>query len=109
MPEQGDAEDQVLGGLYGLLVGDALGVPYEFSSPDQLPAFDLIELDPPAGFHRAHPAAPRGAWSDDGAQALCLLASLLYCRKLNVDDFARRLLNWHDMGYLAVDYIVFDV
>src|SRR5205085_9612172 len=36
-------------------------------------------------------------------------ASLLYCRKLNVDDFARRLLNWHDMGYLAVDYIVFDV
>ena len=29
--------DRLKGGLYGLLIGDALGVPYEFHSADQIP------------------------------------------------------------------------
>lgn len=102
-------EDRVLGGLFGLLVGDALGVPYEFSRPESLPRTDLIEMDPPTGFRRAHPSAPRAAWSDDGSQALCLLASLLHCSRLDLDDFGRRLVNWWNRGYLAVDNVVFDV
>lgn len=28
--------DKIKGGLYGLLIGDALGVPYEFRSAEQL-------------------------------------------------------------------------
>ncbi len=102
-------EDFVLGGLYGLLIGDAVGVPYEFRSPKELPARELIEMDPPAGFVCAHPSAPRGAWSDDGAQALCLLASLLYCGGLDLQDLGNRLVNWCDWGYMAVDFMVFDV
>jgi len=105
---RGNVKDQVLGGLYGLLVGDALGVPYEFRRPEELPPAKFVEMDPPAGFERAHPSAPRGAWSDDGAQALCLLASLLHCEGLDVEDFGRRLVNWFDLGYMAVDYVVFD-
>ena len=57
-------------GLIGLLVGDALGVPYEFHRPDGLPPRDRIEMDPPPGFRRAHAGVPPGTWSDDGAQAL---------------------------------------
>src|SRR3546814_12185994 len=72
--------DAVGGGLLGMLVGDALGVPYEFSPPDRIPKSERIEMAPPAGFQRAHPWTPPGTWSDDGAQALCLLASLLHCR-----------------------------
>jgi ADP-ribosyl-[dinitrogen reductase] hydrolase len=101
--------DRILGGLYGLLVGDALGVPYEFSTPGVLPPLELIEMDPPAGFRRAHSSAPRGAWSDDGATALCLLASVLHCNALDLSDLGRRLLNWCDSGYLAVDQMVFDI
>jgi ADP-ribosylglycohydrolase len=103
------SEDQVLGGLYGLLVGDALGVPYEFTDATRLPTPELIEMKPPVGFLRAHPTAPFGAWSDDGAQALCLLASLLHCGSLDLGDFARRLVNWYEHGYMAVDSLVFDV
>lgn len=99
----------VLGGLYGLLVGDAVGVPYEFSAPGDLPALELIEALPPEGFRRSHPTAPRGAWSDDGAQALCLLASLLHCGQLDIEDLGRRLVNWWDWGYMAVDGVVFDI
>jgi ADP-ribosylglycohydrolase len=101
--------ERIEGGLVGLLVGDALGVPYEFHSPQQIPPLAAIEFDPPTGFVRAHPAAPPGAWSDDGAQALALLASLLERGMLDVDDLGRRLLAWYERGYMAVDGIVFDI
>jgi len=101
--------ERLLGGLYGLLVGDAVGVPYEFHRPATLPAWDAIEIAPPVGFRRAHKVAPAGAWSDDGAQALCLLASLLEQRRLDVDDLGQRFVAWRDTGYLAVDGLVFDV
>jgi ADP-ribosyl-[dinitrogen reductase] hydrolase len=72
-------QNLMAGGLVGLLVGDALGVPYEFRGPKDLPPRDAIEYSPPEGFERSHTGVPPGTWSDDGAQALCLLASLLEC------------------------------
>jgi ADP-ribosyl-[dinitrogen reductase] hydrolase len=100
---------RIEGGLIGLLVGDALGVPYEFHRPETLPALQAIEMTPPPGFRRAHAGIAPGTWSDDGAQALCLLASLLDRGGLDLDDFAQRLLRWYEEGYLAVDGQVFDV
>jgi ADP-ribosylglycohydrolase len=97
------------GGLFGLLIGDALGVPYEFHRREAIPDPQLIEMTPPDGFRRAHRGVPPGTWSDDGAQALCLLASLLDKGRLELDDFAARLLDWYEKGYLAVDGRVFDV
>lgn len=97
------------GGIYGLLIGDALGVPYEFSRAEDLPPRAEIEMQPPAGFARAHGRVPPGTWSDDGAQALCLLASLLERGRLDLDDFSAKLVAWYDQGYLAVDGFVFDV
>lgn len=102
-------EERLTGGLIGLLVGDALGVPYEFYAPEQIPLPHQIEYSPPAGFQRAHPSAPPGTWSDDGAQALCLLDSLLACGRFDPEDFGQRLVRWLDDGYLAVDSHVFDV
>jgi ADP-ribosylglycohydrolase len=104
-----DLASRVRGGLLGLLVGDALGVPYEFSHPSHLPPPHLIDFEPPAGFPRAHAGTPPGTWSDDGAQALCLLASLLDRGRLDLEDFSARLVAWHDRGYLAVDGRTFDV
>jgi ADP-ribosylglycohydrolase len=102
-------EERIAGGVYGLLIGDALGVPYEFHPPARIPPREQIELEPPAGFHRAHAGVPPGTWSDDGAHALCLLASLLYRGELDPEDLGRRLWNWYELGYMAVDSEVFDV
>lgn len=104
--------DRLRGGIYGLLVGDALGVPYEFHSPESLPTH--IDMVPPEEFDRAHRGIAPGTWSDDGALALCLLASLLESNArggpvLDPCDFARRLVDWYERGYLAVDGQVFDV
>jgi ADP-ribosylglycohydrolase len=101
--------ERIAGGLLGLLVGDALGCPYEFHAAASIPARELIDMTPPPGFGRAHVGTPVGTWTDDGAQALCLLASLLDRGSFDPEDFGRRLVAWNDSGYLAVDGRVFDV
>lgn len=101
--------ERIAGGLIGLLVGDALGVPYEFHTANNIPSLEHIEFEPPAGFDRTHAGTPPGTWSDDGAHALCLLDTLLTCRTFDAEDLGRRLLRWYDEGYLAVDGRVFDV
>jgi len=101
--------ERLEGGIFGLLIGDALGVPYEFHAPEALPPLVDIEMNPPAHFPRAHARVPPATWSDDGAQALILLASLLDYSALDMQDFGTRLVAWYQTGYLAVDQDVFDV
>jgi len=100
--------DRISGGLFGLLVGDALGVPYEFCAASDLPDPSAIEFVPPKGFRRSHSSVPPSTWSDDGAQALCLLASLLERGCLDLLDFSKKLLRWYDEGAFTPDRKVFD-
>ena len=93
----------------GLLIGDALGVPYEFHDPKNLSEKASLELTPPKDFARAHNGTPPGTWSDDGAQALCLLASLLHWNRLEPQDLGNHFMNWYGHGHMAVDARVFDV
>jgi len=104
-----DRWERIRGGLYGLLVGDALGVPYEFSRQEDVPELSLIEMAPPSDFARAHPAVPVGTWSDDGSQALVLAHSLVEDPSLNLKQFAEGLLAWYRTGFMTPDEHVFDV
>lgn len=64
--------NQIKSALFGLAVGDALGVPYEFKSREELqkkPAKDMIGY----GSHNQ----PSGTWSDDSALSFCLAESLI--------------------------------
>lgn len=105
----GDRRARIEGGLVGLLVGDALGVPYEFHPPQSIPPRAEIEYTPPTGFARAHYGTPPGTWSDDGALALALLDSLLSGGGLDPTDLGQRLLARRDKGAYAVDGRVFDI
>lgn len=102
-------KDKIKGGIVGLLIGDALGVPYEFHSRESIPPLEEIEFEPPSYFRRAHAGVPTGTWSDDGAQALILLNTLLECEKFDANHFARGLVDWYDKGFMAVGGNVFDV
>ena len=82
------------GAVYGHLVGDAIGVPYEFSAPD---ASRVVEVRG----HGAHNQPP-GTWSDDGALMLALLDSLLSAG-FDPDDQGRRALTWWDEGAYTPD------
>lgn len=100
-------DHKIKGAIFGLLIGDALGVPYEFKRPNEIPK--NICFDPTSDFERSHKDVPPGTWSDDGAHALIFLESLLRCQKLDVEDLGKGLVRWYDEGYFAVDNIVFDV
>lgn len=101
-------EERIKGGMLGLIVGDALGVPYEFNPPKNIPSYHEIEYIPPKYFEPSYPGVRPGTWSDDSAQALCLLDSLLECDGFNLDNFAQKLLLWYREGLWAVDNEVFD-
>jgi ADP-ribosylglycohydrolase len=84
-------------------------VGFEFKNPNQIPPRAEIEMTMPATFRRTYSHVLSGTWSDDGAQALCLLASLIEQGVFSLTDFADRLVRWLYRGYLAVDADVFDV
>jgi len=69
------------GAVWGHLVGDALGVPYEFRIGAQITDVKWRGN----GAHRQ----PAGTWSDDGALMLALLDSLLDTG-FDPEDQARR-------------------
>ena len=62
---------QILGGVYGFIVGDALGVPVEFCSRSTL-RMEPIEVMLSYGTHDQ----PKGTWSDDTSLMLCLLDAI---------------------------------
>jgi len=101
--------ERLEGGMIGLLVGDALGVPYEFKKPTELPAWEHLEMAPPKGFYCNHSNVSPGTWSDDGSQALCFFASLRECGGVDLEDLGQRLIAWMHGGYMAVDSRPFDV
>lgn len=104
-----DLHNKLKGGLYGLLIGDAVGVPYEFHLSHHLPPYTQLDMVPPQDFVRSYPHILSGTWSDDGAQALCLLSSLLDRQRLDLEDCMQRFVNWYNDGYMAVDRRVFDI
>lgn len=75
-------EDKFRGGLYGLLIGDALGVPYEFHSAKDIPSYNNIEMIPPSDFKRAHVGVAPGTWSDDRAHSQCLITHGNLCNQV---------------------------
>jgi hypothetical protein len=85
--------DRLAGSVWGHLVGDAMGVPYEFRSPAEVGVVRWGEV----GTH----GQPPGTWSDDGGLMLALLDSLLTVG-FDLEDQGRRALAWHDSGaYMA--------
>ncbi|HEY9287044.1 MAG TPA: ADP-ribosylglycohydrolase family protein [Candidatus Dormibacteraeota bacterium] len=77
--------ERLAGGVWGHLVGDAMGVPYEFTPPEGI---DAVEWG-----HQGTHRQPPGTWSDDGGLMLALLDSLLECG-FDAEDQGRRALRW---------------
>lgn len=95
--------DLVEGGILGSVIGDALGVPGEFLSREELLADPITDMRG-GGAH----GQPAGTWSDDTSMILATVDSLI-CRGLDFDDQMRRFSEWlWDAKYTARGE-VFDV
>jgi ADP-ribosylglycohydrolase len=88
--------------LFGLAVGDALGVPYEFKDREELaenPATGMVgygTFDQPAG-----------TWSDDASLAFCLAEAMT--RGFDLNTIARNFVKWYEDAYWTPHGHVFDV
>lgn len=94
--------NKVFGGLIGLCVGDALGVPVEFVSRAALEK-NPVEMMNGYGTH----SQPLGTWSDDSSLTFCLMESL--CEGYDTDDIAKRFVKWYEEGYWTAHGEVFDI
>jgi ADP-ribosylglycohydrolase len=92
--------DRLAGAVWGHLVGDALGVPYEF-----LPADAITSVELRGGGHWDQPP---GTWSDDGSLMLALLDSLLDAG-FDPEDQGRRAVAWWRTGAYAPGGKAFDI
>lgn len=102
-------KNKVMGGIFGLIIGDAVGVPYEFYEAEKLPEIGKIDMIPPKEFEKSYPDVPYGTYSDDSAQFLCILDSYIQNDSFNIQDIADKISRWLNEGLWAVDNIVFDV
>lgn len=64
--------DRMLGGLWGAVVGDALGVPVEFKGRDARKGDPVTDMRGYGTFN-----LPPGSWSDDSSLMLCTAQGLL--------------------------------
>lgn len=95
-------EKDVLAGILGLVVGDALGVPVKFESRLALSQNPVTEMRG-GGTH----SQPKGTWSDDSSMALCLMESLTH--GLDYDDQMSQFVRWASEAYMTAHDEVFDM
>jgi ADP-ribosyl-[dinitrogen reductase] hydrolase len=92
--------DRLAGAVWGHVVGDAVGVPYEFKPAS---AIGEVRFGATGSHHQ-----PPGTWSDDGALMLALLDSLLSVG-FETEDQGRRAVEWFLHGAYTPDGKVFDI
>ncbi|HIK04946.1 MAG TPA: ADP-ribosylglycohydrolase family protein [Trichormus sp. M33_DOE_039] len=83
---------KTLSGLMGLCVGDALGVPVEFTSRAELAQSPVTKM---LGYGTWN--QPPGTWSDDSSLTFCLAESL--CRGYSIDAIAHSFWRWYKAAY----------
>lgn len=93
---------KVYDGIMGLVVGDALGVPYEFKQRDTFKCTDMV------GYGTYN--QPPGTWSDDSSMTLATLESIISNDgKINLDDIMSNFSEWLYNGHFTAHGYVFDV
>ncbi len=89
--------------IIGVAVGDALGVPVEFSSREEL---SQNPIDTMIGYGTY--SQPPGTWSDDTSLTLCIASSIAE-HGYNLPDIAQRFVNWEEKNYWTPHGRVFDI
>ncbi|MBQ7872535.1 MAG: ADP-ribosylglycohydrolase family protein [Clostridia bacterium] len=89
--------------ILGHAVGDALGVPVEFCTREELDANPVTDM---RGFG-TYPY-PAGTWSDDTSMSLCTLEALSH-KDWNLSRIMDNFVKWLDQGEFTPKGVCFDV
>ncbi|TYA78798.1 ADP-ribosylglycohydrolase family protein [Seonamhaeicola marinus] len=94
--------EKIQGGIIGVAVGDALGVPVEFKSREYLKANPIRDLIGYGSWNQ-----PPGTWSDDTSLTLCLLEGLI--EDFDIENIGSLFVKWYKEGYWGAHNKVFDI
>lgn len=95
--------NRIKGGILGVIVGDALGLPVQFLTREEILKKPVTGMRGYGTFNY-----PMGTWSDDGSLTLCTVVSLSLAG-YNLRDMSERFLKWFDSGYLTPYEEAFDI
>lgn len=96
-------EERIVGGIIGVVIGDALGLPVQFLSRTEVRQNPVTGMQGGGAFEM-----PPGTWSDDSSLTLCLVESLV-TKGYDLNDIAGRFVRWFRVGYLTPFGFSFDI
>lgn len=99
---QNDRENKIYGGLFGFCVGDALGVPVEFSTREERKKDPIKEMRAYGTYNQ-----PFGTWSDDTSLTICLIDAIN--RGYSIKKVADNFTNFYEKGCFTPYGEVFDI
>ena len=90
--------------IIGAAIGDALGVPVEFTPREELAHSPVREM---RGYGPHH--QPPGTWSDDTSMTLCLLESMARLGRIDYQDIMDNFASWLRKAEFTATNVTFDV
>ena len=80
---------KVKDGIIGFIVGDALGVPFEFTSKSRLKENPVVDMEGYGTYNQ-----PKGTWSDDSSMTIATMTSILNKKCIDYDDMMNEFCEW---------------
>jgi ADP-ribosylglycohydrolase len=93
---------EIKSALFGLAIGDALGVPVEFRSRDQIAKDPVTDMRGMGTYN-----LPAGTFSDDSSMAFCMAEALT--GGFNLNAIAHNFVRWYTENYWTPRGEVFDI
>lgn len=95
-------ENLVKAGIFGVCVGDALGVPVEFKRREELKRFPVTKMLEYMSWNQ-----PKGTWSDDSSLTLCLAEELM--KGYDLEKIGQSFVKWVKYGHWTTHGKLFDI
>lgn len=96
--------EKVYDGIIGAAIGDALGVPVEFISREELAKTPITRMQGYGMYNQ-----PMGTWSDDTSLTLALMDSIAHKQAIDYHDIMDKFSEWLLYGTYTATEEVFDV
>lgn len=95
-------KNKIYGAIMGAIVGDAIGLPFEFKDRNEIKKKDIKKLNT-KGYHNL----PIGTWSDDSSMILCTTESML--SGYNYKNIGDKFCEWKYDGHWTPYGVLFDI
>lgn len=95
-------ENAVKAGIFGVCIGDALGVPVEFNKRETLKIFPVENMREFGSWNQ-----PKGTWSDDSSLTLCLAEELT--KGYDLEKIGQSFVKWNKYGHWTAHGRLFDI